>query len=163
MKTLLPFLSFLCLTGCSVFLWTGVIEPVQSEASRAEELAEEGEYAEAIIAYQNHIQRRLQSIDRPHDENPYFYYLLIGDLYLKLDDFSSAEQAYLEAKAQDVNKESLIDRFVQLAEFQAAKGNYDQAISVLQQYRDLHPLIFDGKIDEVHKALIAHEQVESPL
>lgn len=154
-------LLLLLFCGCSVFAWVGVIEPIESNARKAERLVEEGQFPGAIEAYEAHIAERLADPQRKLTENPYFYYLAIGDLYLKQDQVEEAREAYIIAKEHKVSDLSLIDRFLQLANWHVDREEYEEAIYILLEYREIHPLIFDGRIDEVHKLMVAAEQEET--
>lgn len=145
------------LSSCKFFIWTGTLEPVDSYATHAEELAKKGNYKDAIKAYKAHIQSRLKDPGRAKSENPYFYYLMIGDLYLELNDFNGARDAYLTAKENGVSKSSISDRFIRMADWLVKIQQIEQAINFLRQFRELDPLLFDVHIDSLHKQMIHQE------
>lgn len=129
-----------------------------SHAHRAEEFAQEKNYAQAIKQYEFHIQARLHNPNRPEEENPYFYYLLIGDLFLKLNDFSNAKASYVKAKNAQVSSELVNERLRGLSRYLEGQGNYEGAIQLLQEFRNLDPMFFDLEIDQVHKQMIQSEE-----
>ena len=133
-----------------------------SHADTARELAAEGKYQEAIASYERHIESRLKDKDKPADENPYFYYLLIGDTYLKLDDPNNAQRYFTLAKQNQVDTPFLSDRFRQLAYWYSDKRNYKEALHLLETHRALDEINFDYAIDEIHKAMIAAEDQNTP-
>jgi tetratricopeptide (TPR) repeat protein len=128
-----------------------------SRPARAEYYRQSSQFENAITQYKLHVQDRLRDKTRPEDENPYFYYLLIGDVYLEMSDAAKAEEAYLVALEQEVELSYLIDRFSKLGFFFERLGDIEQAIEILNKYRHLDPLIFDSAVDRLHKKSVAEE------
>ncbi len=126
----------------------------------AKELADDGRTDEAIAVYKLHIQRRLAEEDRPSDENPYFFYLAIGDIYLKKNDLLNARIAYETALANEVSHLSLADRFKQLADALGNQNKHDEAIELLKKYQHLDPLMLPLAIDTLHRQMIAKEDMQ---
>jgi len=83
--------------------------------------------------------------------------ILIGDSQLAMYQPAEAEKSYQSAKEKEVFPQLVADRFRQLAQYWFDNGDSDKAVSVLEKYRDLDPLAFDGLKDELHKQLIASE------
>jgi len=130
----------------------------ESYAERAQRFEQSGDYESAIIFYEKHFNARMEDEKRPSDENPYFYYILIGDNYLKLDDPTAAKKAFDTAKEHNVAVGFLVDRYKQLARYYRAKANYNQALEILHAYRSLDDLSFDYEIDSIHKEMVAKEE-----
>ncbi len=129
-----------------------------SHAVKANQLRKEGKYDEAIAEYLLHIESRASQPGRAETENPYFYYLLIGDIYLERDQVSQAEDAYLVASSREVEKTFLSDRFRRLSRWHEDHGDLEQAIETLKKYRLFDPLLYDVIIDRLHKQLVASEE-----
>ena len=155
-------LTLLLLSGCrvyaAVFYGDAEFEPGLSNAQIAQKLRQEGKYEQAIARYLVHIQRRMHDPRRPDDENPYFYYAIIGDIYLQLDDVVRARESYETAHTQGVDAALVKDKFRGLARWHEQRGEYEEAINILKQYRDLDPLMIDSDIDRNHKEMVAAEQ-----
>ena len=108
LPALISMLTFLCFSqSCAVTRPSLVVD--------AEQFRSEKKYPEAIAAYTQHLQNRLESADRPDWENPYFYDLLIGDIQLEKGDLVAAKSAYLEALEHNVEEPLFLDRMRQLA------------------------------------------------
>ena len=129
----------------------------QSTAERADQLAASGQWEEAIELYQTHMQERLTSKSRPDEENPYFYHLLIGDLYLDQDKEKKALENYKIAEKENVASVLVVDRYRRLARWYSSRKDHERAISFLRSVRQLDPLIFDADIDLIHKKMVADE------
>ncbi len=162
-KLLLLVCCLLLLTSCRVFVWTFSSEDRRSHGQKAEELAKTGDYDKAIEEYQAHMEARLEESRRPETENPYFYYILIGDIHLKNDKPEKAIESYLTALERKVTPELIADRLEQVAQWYANNKRYQQAIDLLQKHRELDPLIFDSYIDDYHRALVAAEDEASAI
>jgi hypothetical protein len=159
-----PFAAFLLLplAGCRIFFWgaSGDVEippPQRTHAVRAFELKKEKRFMEAVEEFRAHIDARTKSPSRPAEENPAFYYLMIGDTYLEAMDPVKAKEAFLAAKADGVESSFVVDRFRQLARWHADRKRYDAAIQTLREVRDLDSLVVDGDIDEYHRLSVAAE------
>jgi hypothetical protein len=152
----------LLLTGCSIR---------SEDLHRAEVLAREGRYDEAIAAYREHMQSRLQVTDRPEWENPYFYLILIGDVQLSRGDPLAALTLYQEAElklascqdpeAKSFHESLLSDRYRAVATWYMKHDQLQQALELLQRHRARDPLIFDAHLDRVARTLTAKEQREA--
>lgn len=148
------------ITGCSVFVWASDFRFPQNRlthAQRAQDLRNEHEVDEAVKEYHLHIEQRLATANRPEWENPYFYYLLIGDTYLENDQPQEAKDAYLTAYHEKVNEHFIVDRLVQLANWYLKHRQDEAGISLLRQYRELDPLLIDNEIDQMHKKIVSEE------
>lgn len=144
-------------SGCKIYYFTTTFKSPPTHAEQAEALVAEGKRAEAIEEYKKHVRQRVAFVDRPADENPYFYYILIGDLQLELGDPDLAEQAYLTALENKVHPDLVGDRIRRLSSWYADQGQFDTAIELLKTHRELDELVFDGHLDEIHKRAVAAE------
>ena len=127
---------------------------------KAEELSREGDLPGAIEEYNQHIQDRLAQEHRPDWENPYFYELLIGDLYLRSDDFDLALKSYERAESQGIDKSLVADRYRLVAARYEQLEEYEAALTILTKYRDRDPLLFDLVSDRVARAIVQKEESE---
>lgn len=125
--------------------------------SQADTAFKNEQYSEAEKLYREHMQVRLENESKPEDENPYFYFILIGDSQLKLGQVKEADESYKTAKEKGVFPQLVADRFRLLARFLFSQKKYDEAFLVLDTHRDLDQLAFDGLKDELHKKLISEE------
>jgi tetratricopeptide (TPR) repeat protein len=132
----------------------------QSLVEDAEELAREKNYQAAILLYEKHMQRRLAVVDRPNWENPYLYLLTIGDLELERGDIVAAEKSYSEAAKQGIESALVSDRYRGIALRYEREGKLKEALTILERYRALDPLLFDGMLDRLSKALVAEEDAQ---
>lgn len=147
----------LAISGCSlvrIFTW----DPPGEHRRRAEQLRAEGKAEEAIQEYLLHIDERLADEGRPEEENPHFYYIFIGDIYLDAGDVSKALGAYSSAQQLGVYEEFIIDRFRQVARFYEDRGELQKAIEFLSAHRALDIDLFDADIDRLHKKIVAQEE-----
>lgn len=124
----------------------------------AEGLAREERYEDAIEVYRRHIDHRLAVRDRPDWENPYLYYLTIGDLELKMGDPTRALESYEAAEREQVDQNLVADRYRLVARYYEEQNNREEAIRVLTRYRDRDPLLFDGMMDRISKDMIREEE-----
>lgn len=124
---------------------------------RAEEYLRQKEYDKACHEYELHIERRLAVEDRPEWENPYFYYLLIGDVRLRQENVPAALKAYEFAEKMKVETQLVSDRYRYVAGWYEKKGDFRSAIEILERYRDRDPLLFDSMLDRLAKQLTAAE------
>lgn len=123
----------------------------------AERLRKEEKFDEAVEAYKRHIEIRQKARSRPETENPYFYFLFIGDTYLEAKKPNPAEEAYGIAKNEKVDSALVISRFHQLGQWYETQGNLSQAMSIFKRYRELDPMVFDYDIDRIHKLMVEQE------
>jgi len=143
-------LCFFILVGCSSI-------PL-SRAEGARELWEEGKFEEAVQEYELHIKERKKNPKRPESENPDFYQLFIGDIYLELSKPEQAKAAYQLAKEKEVRKSLIIDRFKRLARWWEDKKEFQKAINSLRPLSDLDPLTVDPEIDRLHRKMVGEEE-----
>lgn len=129
-----------------------------STADKAKAFRAAGQYDLAVAAYTAHMNERLEKANRRETENPYFYYILIGDTYLEAGKPIEAKQAFVTAQQNNVGALYLVDRYKQLADYYVTKNQYDIALELLRTFRDLDPLAFDTYIDELHKESVAQQQ-----
>ncbi|MFN8392618.1 MAG: tetratricopeptide repeat protein [Bdellovibrionota bacterium] len=141
----------------AVSLSMGCFNVQLSHLKQAELLRENGQYEAAIQQYQIFIDERLHQPPPPGALNPYFYYLLIGDCYLKLDKADEAKSAYLTALSNDVDKPLVAGKLRELAAWFEKNKRFDDAIAILHEHRELDPLLFDLDIDRNHKEAIEAE------
>ncbi len=153
---LLFFFLLLSLTSCRVFFKSYYPHGSYSDdLKKAEEFTRQQNYKEAIESYKTHIAFRLAQEPRPSWENPYFYYLIIGDLYLKLEAPIRAIEAYEFAEEKQVEPGLISDRLRFVANWYAKDGQYEKAIELLSDYNDRDPILFDLTRDR-----LAREHVE---
>ncbi len=129
-------------------------ERFKSRVEMAAALKNHGKYQEAIDEYQKHFELRLKSSTRPESQNPYFYHILIGELYLLQGNTDKALSFYESAHKNHVEEPFVIDGYRRVAEFYAKTGGFTRAIELLEKHRDLDPLMFDSDIDHFHKQMI---------
>ena len=115
----------------------------------------EGKYEQAIHEYEHHIQDRLKLHERPEWENPYLYYLDIGDAYLRLGRPDLALGTYLEAEQRNVEPRFVNDRIRSLARWYVEEQEPLKAIDILKKYRERDPLLFDMMLDRISRSLAA--------
>lgn len=154
-------LLLIALSGCQIYygIRTGdfTVDNQLSHAEKAEKLRKAQKFEAALAEYRLHFENRLGDKKRPTEENPYFYYLLIGDTYLDLQRPKEAREAYVTAKEHEVDIALVIDRIRRLSDYFVDKGEFDTATQTLKEFRDIDPDIFDADIDAVHKQMIATE------
>ena len=146
----------LCVVSLSGCLF-GVFSLGPSHAQRAQQLRQEGKFEEAITEYRLHMELRRKDAHRPPDENPAFYELLIGDVYLDANSPLEAEESYQRASDADVHGDLVNFKFRHLGQWYESQGNLEKAIQILKKYRDRDPLMFDYDIDRLHKAMLRRE------
>ena len=128
--------------------------------NRADELTVEGRFDEAIAAYQEHIQDRLEDGGRPEWENPYFYLLNIGDIELNRNNPEKALARYEEAEQKGVTISLVADRYRAVATWHEGRHELQKALEVLNRYRSKDPLIFDSMLDRIARELTRSEVPE---
>jgi len=148
--SLLLIIALLLLTSCSS-------TASSRELRQAEEFARKGDYVQAIESYTRHVELRLNLENRAEWENPYFYYLLIGDLYLAMDDLDNARQSYEYAESKEVHNSLIADRYRFLASWYEQRGDYRTSLEILAEYRDRDPLLFDVIKDRIARQAIYEE------
>lgn len=123
--------------------------------SRAEEYSRQGKTEKAIEAYNDHIADRLDDKKRPEWENPYFYELIIGDLYLREGKVAEALLSYERAENNKVDLVLVSDRYRYVASWHEKNGDIPAAMEVLKKYRERDSLLFDAMLDRLAKELVA--------
>lgn len=149
---LLTYCSAVVTIGCSS--WHGS----SSSLYRAEELTQQESYDEAIAAYREHIDDRLEVSDRPDWENPYFYLLRIGDIQLRQQQPGAALESYREAELQQVEASLISDRYRAVAAWYIEHGQLQDAFDLLKKHRDRDSLLFDAMLDRVSRELTTREE-----
>ncbi len=124
---------------------------------KAEEAEKANQYNVAIENYKKHIEFR-NNDRKPPKENPYFYLLMIGDLYLKNEEPIKAKDTYLEAIDKEVSKALCAERIRNIAKYYSEKNDYEKAFETLEEHRELDPLLFDLDKDNLHKTYITTNQ-----
>lgn len=141
----------LFVSGCGL-----LSKPINS-ANQAEEFTQQGQYEEAIALYRAHIEDRLAVSNRAEWENPYFYLLRIGDLYLRMEQPQAALDAYREAEANKVEESLISDRYRAVAHWYIEHGQLQAAFDLLKTYRGKDSLLFDAMLDRVGRSLTSQE------
>ena len=121
----------------------------------AERLTREKKYPEAIEEYHRHIADRSKLKDRPEWENPEFYQLIIGDLYLAQDDPQAALQAYELAHERGVAEGLVMDRYRLLASWYEKRGEFQKGADVIIKHRTKDPVLFDLMLDRLMREITA--------
>lgn len=155
-------LLFFLAAGCRAFFWGQNGSHVSSKLSQAEELSRQGKYEQAIQAYQQHMQERLNYSGRPAWENPYFYWILIGDIQLGQGHVEEAIKSYQEADAQKVDAYLVSDRFRSVALWYEKQNQLAQALDFLSKYRSRDPILMDSMLDRLSKQLVQQEEQALP-
>ena len=148
-------------SGCFGFSQSFGWDTPRSHAFIAEDLRKDGKYEAAIAEYKLHMEARLNNSRRQPDENPYFYYLLIADCYIGLDQPDEARAAIITAKEKDVEKDLVISKLRMLGEWYEKRARLEEAISLYKEFRELDGSLFDYDIDRVHKRMIAEEDAKA--
>lgn len=156
MKKLRTSLLFgsLALTACSPFFG----QEREGLLQKAEELLRQERYDEAVETYERHLEYRLALEHRAEWENPYFYYLMIGDIRLKQNRGEEALAAYLQAQTKGVDLLLVADRIRTVARWFERRGELDRANSLLMEHRELDPLMFDTMLDRIAREITAREE-----
>lgn len=123
----------------------------------AEEALRSGNFPQAVALYQKHMSERLAAKNRPEWENPHFYELLIGDVYLSQGDSEQALAAYERAEKNGVHNNLVSDRYRAVARWFEDKGELQRAFDILEKYRDRDLLLFDAMLDRIGRELTARE------
>ena len=125
----------------------------------AEVYERQGDFSQAIKAYRQHIQKRLENENRAKWENPSFYLLLIGDLYLRQSQVEEALAEYEAARLEGVARSLVADRFRLVATWLAERGQTQEAIEILSVHREEDPLLFDLMRDRLAREKVAQEEM----
>ena len=133
-------------------------ESISKHLRLAERHQRKEEYADAITAYKLHIDHRLALEQKPEWENPYFYYLIIGDLYLKEDLYQKALESYRFADSKKVDSGLVSDRYRLVAKWLADKERFSEAIDLLNTYRETDPLLYDMMRDRIAREMVQIEE-----
>ena len=142
------------LLACRPFFFGGKYKFGETKhLQEVEEALREDRFNDAIAAYQAHIEDRLAEDDRPAWENPYFYYLLIGDIELRRGEVDKALKAYELAESNGVADELVADRYRSVGRWYEEKQELQSAIEVLSRYKDRDPLLIEAILDRLAKEL----------
>jgi predicted Zn-dependent protease len=153
-KILFLSLSFIALHACS---YSKIKWGPYRNAEIAEEQLRKGELSEACESYRLHVEDRLADKDRPEWENPYFYYLIIGDIKLRDNKVKEALASYEFAEAKKIDVQLVSDRYRYVAQWYEKQGKPDLAMEVLKKYRERDPLLFDAVLDRVAREITRKE------
>lgn len=144
-----------------ILLWTGVAGCTRlgggTKLELAEQLLRENRHEDAIAAYRAHIENRLAISDRPEWENPQFYLLVIGDVYLGQGDITNALACYDQAAKEGIHPSLISDRYRSTAKWYEDRNQLKEAMEVLKQHRELDTLLFDAMLDRIAKTLTEQE------
>ena len=132
--------------------------PSKNYLRLAEKYIESGDIDNAINAYEHHMQERLAVTNRPDWENPYFYLILMGDLELKRGDSKAAVRNYDSAKENKVDPTLISDRIRLVGNWYEDHDQLNEAMELLNKYRELDTLLFDANLDRIAKKMVAAEQ-----
>ena len=144
------FVVIICLNACS-------FSNPYKHLKDAEELSRQEKYDAAIEAYHRHIKTRLELEDKPEWENPFFYLLVIGDLYLGQSKPKEAHNSYKQADEMGVDDKLVLDRYRYLASWYENKKDFEAAVSILKLYRERDSLLFDLMLDRIAKESVKYE------
>jgi tetratricopeptide (TPR) repeat protein len=142
----------------TLFLSCSTVASINKSRKKADRLAREGKYAEAIEAYQEHINYRLSLKNRPDWENPHIYFLDIGDLYLQQGDLPNAIAYYEKAEKKNVKSSYINDRFRHVATWLENQERSYEALEHLKKYRKRDPPMFDMMLDRIAKKIVKQEE-----
>ncbi len=82
---------------------------------------------------------------------PYFFSLMIGDLYLKLDDPDQAKASYLKARDNSVDPSLVAHKIRYLGHWYEEHGKIEEAMAIYTDFNELDPLLFDMDKDRLYK------------
>jgi tetratricopeptide (TPR) repeat protein len=117
------------------------------------------EYDTAIKLYKEHVEYRLGQ-ERPDWENPYFYYLTIGDMYLEKGDVHQALLAYRTAHNNGVEIDYISHSYRKAAEWLANQDRFDEAKALLNKHQELDPILFHAALDRISRVQVKKLQDE---
>ncbi len=132
-------------------IFVGCYTAPVSFAQKAKQYLAKEQYDQAIDAYKKHIDSRLKRKSRPEWENPYVYYLDIGDVYLLQNDLDNALKYYFLAEEKKVEASFISDRLRKVAIWYEDNNQLDQALAHLQKYQDRDPEFFNMMLDRIAK------------
>ena len=148
----------LLLSGCFFYAGSVTFSAPGEHRRAAEKLQGAGKYREALQEYELHMAERLKARNRPAEENPYFYLLYVGDCYLELGEEKTALAKYLEAREHGIPDTSLTDRLLRVANWYGARGRYEEALALLEKYREVDPLILESQLDTFSKLIVQRDE-----
>ena len=125
---------------------------------KAERHRENGETSNAVLAYEKHLKNRLKQENLAGDENPNFYYILIGDTFREAGELTKALVAYEEAQKRKVKEKLVGDRFRLMAKSFEEINDFESAFEILKKHRELDPFSFDLALDLMHKRFVEVEK-----
>lgn len=143
----------------SLFLLTtsigcGIFDHEPTKANLAELALTENQYQQAIDLYLEHIDQRRKDPGKEEWENPSFYYLLIGDIYLKEKDWNNALAYYKKADNDHVDHLLFLDRMRLLGAFLEEQKQYNEALKLLTPLAKEDPVLINEILDRVSKKSI---------
>lgn len=118
----------------------------------------EKDFNKSILKLEEHITERLKVKNRAEWENPYIYYLDIGDLYLKKGNIKKATEYYLLADTKEVNKAYVNHRLRNIADFYMAEKEYNAAINHLNKYKYRDELLFGLMLDRLAREIVNSDE-----
>ena len=150
----------LLLSACLSMTSCHVLTKLPTVLESADTARKTGDFRAAVTLYKQHMQERLATRWKIRDENAYFWLLTVGDVYLESGDPEEAREAYDQARIHNVDRNLLVDRYLTLATWYKDLGNVRKAVSILEEYRSLDPLLFNGTLDSISKEFVAQEDAE---
>jgi len=134
-----------------------------NDRETADQLSGQGKYEEAVAAYLRHIKQRLSVKERPKWENPYIYFLDIGDIYLEQGNVTEALRYYQMAEDKGVKPGYVNDRYRYVASWYENQNKLKEALEHLNRFASKDPFLFGIMQDRIAKRIVAQEQEkESP-
>ena len=133
-----------------------------SDAQRGERQQAAGDCKAAIGSYERHMQKLLEQQAKKksgskESPNPYFYQILIADCQREMGELLTAEQSYVRAFENGVDRLLVAERLRRLADAYDKRKEFEAAIALLQRHRSLDLLLFDAAIDRRYKELFRME------
>lgn len=138
-------------SNCSIF------EAKQTGNIKAKELVKREEYDKAITKLEEHIRERTKVKNKPKWENPYIYYLDIGDIYLKKNEPEKALKYFLVADSKKVDKAYINHRLRSIANYYVSKNQYEKAIKHLNSFKHRDELLFGLMLDRIAREIVEKE------
>ncbi len=130
--------------------------------NKVKELEENGKIHEAYKVYISHIENKLDKKENNQTKyNPFFYFILIGDMYLRNKNYDAALSSYLIARSRKIKKEIIVDRIQLIAKRYIKEKKYQKAWDLLEKYKNLDELSFSYQLSELHKKMVKEEQKNS--
>ena len=125
-----------------------------SLADKAAQEFNDGDLEQARKNYFRHMKKRLLDESRPNDENPFFYLVLIGDIYLKEEKLERAFYFYRVGHGKKVKTPLIAYRIRKVALAYHKNKQSEIALDILREYRELDEFAFDAEKDKIHREYI---------